>query len=368
MSKKKILIICPNPIGYAPAQRLKYEQYFKRWEDNGYELTVKPFMSEKMQSVVYKKGFFFTKVIETLKSYIQRIALLPKVKNYDIVYYFLWVTPFGPPIMEWLYCKLSKSIIYDIDDLVYIKNTSNTWYIDLLKGHSKPIYLMKKAGHVITCTPYLDQYVRKLNQNTTDISSTVDTEIRYKCVNKYSNDNPLTIGWSGSHSTIIHFLTIKNVLVKIQQKYPFVKFKLMGGNDVKVDGLKIESKEWSEEIEISTLQTFDIGIYPLPNKEWVYGKSGLKAIQYMALGIPTIATAIGTNFRVIEDGVSGFLANTEEEWIEKLSLLIENPNLRKRLGEAARKKVENEFSLNANSGKYLSAFESVLKKIESDFF
>ena len=124
---------------------------------------------------------------------------------------------------------------------------------------------MKRADHVITCTPYLDKFVRQFIQHTTDISSTVEIN-QYVPVNKFTNDSPLTIGWSGSHSTIRHFLTIKNVLLHIQQKYPEVKISVMGGIHVKVDGLKIESTEWSEEKEIATLQTFDIGIYPLPNE------------------------------------------------------------------------------------------------------
>ena len=219
---------------------------------------------------------------------------------------------------------------------------------------------MKKAEHIITCTPYLDEFVRKYNRNTTDISSTVDTAQKYNCVNLYSNDKPLTIGWSGSHSTIRHFVTIKNVLVAIQQKYPDIKIMVMGGSNIQIPDLNVASTEWSEEKEIATLQSFDIGIYPLPNEQWVYGKSGLKAIQYMALGIPTIATAIGTNFRVIENGISGYLVNSEEEWIERLTLLIENPTLRKKIGTAGRLKVEEFFSVDANKHKYLDAFNELI--------
>ena len=218
---------------------------------------------------------------------------------------------------------------------------------------------MKKAEHVITCTPYLDEFVRKYNSNTTDISSIVNTAKKYNCVNLYSYDKPLNISWSESHSTIRYFVTIKNVLVAIQQKYPGIKIMVMGGSNIQIPGLNVESTEWSEEKEMATLQSFDIGIYPLPNEQWVFGKSGLKAIQYMALGIPTIATAIGTNFRVIENGISGYLVNSEEEWIEKLILLIENPALRKKIGMGGRLKVEEFFSVDANKQKYLDAFNKL---------
>lgn len=356
---KKILIICPHPVNYVPGQRLKYEQYFSNWSENGYEVTVKPFMSEKLQSIVYKEGHYATKIIETLKGYLQRTALLFSLQNYDLVYCFLWVTPFGLPLFEKLFCFFSKKVIYDIDDLVYTKSTASKWYIRLLKGYSKPIYLMRKAHHVITCTPYLDKFAQQYNPHTTDISSTVDTQLRYIPINAYNNNKNLVIGWSGSHSTVRHLLTIENVLKKIQNKYPNVIIRAMGGTGIKVEGLVIESLAWREDIEISTLQTYDIGIYPLPDEEWVYGKSGLKAIQYMALGIPTVATAIGTNFRVIEDGISGFLVTSEEEWIQRLSQLIENPDLRRQIGKKAREKIVNEFSIAANNYKYLSVFRQL---------
>jgi L-malate glycosyltransferase len=357
--KKKILVVCPHPEGIVPGQRLKYEQYFESWRSNGYEITVAPFMSLKMQNIVYKKGFLFTKVTETIKGYFKRIKLLFDLKNYDIVYYFLWVTPFGPPIFERLFCNFSKKIIYDIDDLVYSKNKTTSWYIRILKGYSKPIFLMKKAHHIITCTPYLDEFVKKYNTNTTDISSTVDTEKRYTVVNEYNNNKPIVIGWSGSHSTIKHFLTIENVLKRIQQKYPTAIVKVIGGANVLIEGVQVESCDWNEKIEISTLQSFDIGIYPLPNEEWVFGKSSLKAIQYMALGIPTVATAIGTNFRVIENEISGFLVTNEDEWVERISQLIDNPDLRKAIGQAARKKIETEFSIKANAPKYISILKNL---------
>ena len=359
--RKRILIVCPSPAGFAPGQRLKYEQYFENWRENDYDITIKPFVSNSFQKIIYKKGYFFSKSYYTLLGYLNRISLLGRLKKYDIVYIFLWVTPFGLPLFETLYCRLAKKIIYDIDDLVYTTSMNAPWYSKLFKTKYKPIYLMKNAGHVITCTPYLDQFVRRFNNNTTDISSTVDTSQKYVCVNSYTNDDPLVIGWSGSHSTIQYFMILKNVLIAIQKKYPSIIIRVMGGSNIEIADLRVESTEWSDEKEIATLQSFDIGIYPLPDEQWVYGKSGLKAIQYMALGVPTIATAIGTNFRVIENEVSGYLVNNEEEWIEKLTMLIENPDLRKKIGMAGRLKVEKYFSVSANQQKYLNAFNTLLQ-------
>ena len=254
---------------------------------------------------------------------------------------------------------VSKKIVYDIDDLVYLRNVKSKAHplVNFIKGRKKPLYLMKAADHVITCTPYLDEFVRQYNKNTTDISSTVDTD-RYVPVNTYSNDKKLTLGWSGSVSTIKYFYLLSNVLKRLSRQYEF-DILVMGGTDVKIEGLMINAVEWSENREISTLQQIDIGLYPLPDEEWVLGKSGLKAIQYMALGIPTVATAVGANFRVIENGVSGYLVNSEDEWVEKLSMLIADPLLRRSIGEAARKKVEAKFSIKANASSYLQILNEV---------
>lgn len=357
---KKLLIICPYPEGVAPSQRLKYEQYFDAFRENGWEIRVEPFISDSFWKVIYKKGKVFSKAWYTISGYVRRLKLLGRIRKYDVVYLHLWASPFGPPLMEKWIRRRAKKLIYDIDDLIYLKNTSskNNSMIGFLKGRQKPLYLMKHADHVVTCTPYLDEFVRRFNSNTTDISSTVDTIHRYQPVNNYQNDHPIVIGWSGSHSTSKYFLLLAGVFKKLALTKNF-RLLVMGDASLKIDGLEVKAIPWKEEHEIETLQRFDIGVYPLPDEEWVYGKSGLKAIQYMALGIPTVATAIGTNFRVIENGVSGFLVGPEEEWLIALSNLIENAELRRVIGMNARKKVEQEFSVAANKNTYLQIINSI---------
>lgn len=359
MKHKKLLIICPYPENVAPSQRLKFEQYYPVFKNEGYVITTSPFINKSFWKIIYGKGNFLNKVRYTLEGYLRRVADLFRVRKFDVVYVHLWGTPIGPPIYEWLLKKLARSIIYDIDDLVYLKNTESKAHplITYIKGRQKPICLMKWADHVITCTPHLDKFVKQYNQRTTDISSTVDTDA-YQPVNPYTNQKPVTIGWSGSLSTSKYFYLLEDVLKKLAHKYQF-NLLVIGDASVKIEGLSIEAVAWTEASELYNLQRIDIGVYPLPNEEWVLGKSGLKAIQYMALGIPTVATAIGANFRVIENEVSGFLVTIEAEWIESIGRLIVDPELRKRMGVAARKKVEAEFSIHANAVKYLAVLEEV---------
>jgi L-malate glycosyltransferase len=126
--------------------------------------------------------------------------------------------------------------------------------------------------------------------------------------------------------------------------------------------VEVEALQWKEEYEIEVISQFDIGVYPLPDEEWVLGKSGLKALQYMALGIPTIATAIGTIHRIIEDGKNGFLVHTKEEWKQQIIALMTDERLRQEIGSKAAKTVEQFYSIRSNKDKYLGILDDLVTK------
>ena len=218
---------------------------------------------------------------------------------------------------------------------------------------------MRRARHIITCTPALDKFARQFNQNTTDISSTINTNT-YQPVNSYSNiaGKPITLGWSGSHSTERYLSLLADVLREVA-KQRNIRLIVIGSGNFTIPGVQVESIAWNSETEVADLQRIDIGLYPLPDDPWVYGKSGLKALQYMALGIPTVATAIGTNFRVIHHEKCGLLVKTDQEWITGLLDLIDNPEKRRSLGLAGRDRVEKYYSIKANQNVYLAIFDKV---------
>lgn len=218
---------------------------------------------------------------------------------------------------------------------------------------------MKRARHVITCTPFLDNYARQFTQHTTDISSTINTDT-YQPVNTYRNGQTLTIGWSGSHSTSQYLSLLTDVLRKVKAAFD-IRILVIGDPEFTIPGMEITTIAWNRDTEVEDLQQIDIGLYPLPDEQWVHGKSGLKALQYMALGIPTVATAIGANYRVMEHEVSGFLVNTQEEWYNALVRLIKDPELRSQIGKNARARVEQYYSIRANRDTYLSIVKKVIE-------
>lgn len=358
---KKILIICPYPWNTAPSQRLKYEQYLGYLSQNGYEFEVIPFFDLGTYKILYSKNKTIKKIFGTFKGFIRRFLDLYKVYKSDGIFITLNVVPLGPSFLEWLYVKLAKKTIYDIDDMIFHLRTAPTNRITkFLKSKKRYYFLLEKANHCITCTPELDNIARRYNQNTTDISSTINTKT-YIPINKYEDKKDLIIGWTGSHSTVPYLHLLDSVLQELSKKYKF-KLLVMGTSNFEISGVNIECVKWSSNIEISTLQRMDIGLYPLPDDEWVKGKSGLKALQYMAMGLPVVASNLGCNERVIENNVSGLLVNEMHEWYKSISNLIEQNQLRRFLGQNARLRVKKYFSIEANKKTYLSIFNSTFKK------
>lgn len=357
-NKKKILLLCPHPEGYVPGQRLKYEQYLDIFRQNGYTVDVSPFMSEAFQKIVYTRGNYAKKVFWTLAGYFRRMGELFKIRQYDIVYVFLWVTPFGPPFFEKLVRRLGKSVIYDIDDMIYLqdhKSKANP-VISKLKGKTKPIYLFKSADAVITSTDAIQDFASKLNNNVVHIPVTIDTA-RYRPKDSYVvRDRPIVLGWSGSMSTSPYLHLLDDVLKELRKEINFTLL-VMGDEHFAIEGITVEALPWKEVYEVEVIRRFDIGLYPLPANDWVLGKGGGKALQYMAAGVPTVATDVGINYKIISHNENGFLVKTKEEWADALRKLIHHEALRKSVGIKAVKTIEEMYSVNTNKEKYLQILD-----------
>ena len=360
---RRLLVVCPHPENVAPGQRLKYEQYFDHWRANGYDVVVSPFMTRRFQSIVYQPGRILEKVLWVGWGYLRRIRDFLRLPFYDGAYIFLWVTPLGLPFFKGLFAAAGKRFVYDIDDMVFLGHSSEAnRFIQVLKGRRKMPFLMGRADHVIVCTPYLKAFVQRHNPKTTDISSTIDTD-SYVPVNPYTNDRRLTVGWSGSHSTAKYLHLLDDVLKEMAGEIDF-RLKVIGDPGFSMDAVEVDAQEWSEATEVQDLQEIDIGLYPLPDEEWVLGKSGLKALQYMALGIPTVATRVGANSRIIRDGENGFLVVDQEGWKNRLRELASTPDLRRQIGERATRTVSERFSVHANQDAYLGVLDGVFGERE----
>ncbi|MCE2962635.1 MAG: glycosyltransferase family 4 protein [Chitinophagales bacterium] len=359
MSAKSILFICPYPFGKAPSQRLKFEQYFDYFRLQGFEVMQSSFQSEAMWNAVYKEGGLPTKIFQTILGYWRRCLILWKLPKYDIVYIHLWVTPFGPPFFEWLYSKIAKKIIYDIDDLVFMENASeaNSW-IAKLKGKKKPIFLMKTAKAIITTTPYLLDYCRQWNSNVYAIPPSLD-ENKYFPIDKKENKK-LTIGWMGSHTTEAYLEIVKPALEEFAKEMDY-QFILMGAKEFDIESVETIRYEWMADKENEVLNRIDIALYPLRDEVWSQGKFGGKLIQYFAAGLPTIVSDVNdSNRQVVTQNENGILVkNSSQDWLNALRLLAKDAQLRKNIGQKARVEFLKKYSIEANKAIYLKIINSV---------
>jgi glycosyltransferase involved in cell wall biosynthesis len=349
-------------VGVAAGQRLKYEQYFDGWEKDGFQITVSSFMDKRLWDIVYQKGYFFSKILGTIRGYLRRYRDLFRVGSYDTIYVFMWVTPLGSSLFERLFQFLSKRLIYDIEDNVFqgAGNSINP-FMKFIKSPSKTTFLIKNADHVITSTPDLNDYCLTLNlkKQCTYISSSINTD-RFIPTNKYSNSEIVTVGWTGTFSSKAYLDILSDVFVDLSKHCDF-KLLVIGNFEYELPGVDLEVIQWSSEREVEDLQRIDIGVYPLPFNDWVSGKSGLKAIQYMAFGLPTVATEVGHTPKIITDNVNGLLVKTLEDWSYALDTLLKSPSLRRQLGEEARISVLANYSTHVIASNYLTILNSSSK-------
>ena len=362
-----LLVLCPFPEGIAPAQRLKYEQYIDDWRDRGMKVTVSPFMSQRLFDVAWTQGHLLTKVIGTLLGMFRRIFDLLRVPFYDGVYVFLWVTPLGPPIFETLVRLLTRKLIYDIDDNVHVGHELSNEYnpnplLRLLKGKGKPIYLMANADHVITSSPFLEEEALRFNSvgQATYITSSVDTAHFVPRSKRPPNDK-IVIGWTGTFSSRPFIDAITPMLRRLSALRDF-EFRIVGNFEHEIPGVDCKVVRFDINTEIADLHHFDIGIYPLADELFVYGKSGLKAIVYMALGLPVVASAVGTTPLLYEHGDIGMMVRNDDEWLDALTRLIDSEDQRREKGAQARKVAVSHYSRQAVCEDYWKILDGVLQR------
>lgn len=357
----KILLMVPDIFDTAPGLRFRIEQWMPFLEKEGIEFAFSPFKSPELHKIIYKPGHYMTKSWLIFLSYLKRVKEAIKVCQFDAVFLKHEAAIIGPAIIETLIHRSKVPIIYDMDDAYFVRYISPTnKYFSYLKFPGKTDRICKLSAHIVVGNSYLRDYALQHNSNVTIIPTTIDTK-KYTVKEINPNKEKLTIGWTGSHSTLQHLDTLKSALLKLRNKHPF-KLHVIGGTNFDLPGVEVYAQDWKAETEVSDLHNFDIGIMPLPDNEITRGKCGLKALQCMAIGIPTVCSPVGVNSEIIQDGVNGFLASTDDEWVEKLSLLIESPELQIRLGQAGRKTVEEWYSAEVQVPRMLEVLRFVVRK------
>ncbi|MBS1637323.1 MAG: glycosyltransferase family 4 protein [Bacteroidetes bacterium] len=354
----KILFISDHRLNRSPSQRYRYEQYLSFFREQGYDLSFSELINAKDDAVFYGKGRLLQKVWVMVKSIGIRFRDLRRAGHFDIIFIQREALFIGSSFFEKRFFRSGARVIFDFDDSIWLLDTSpenKKW--EWLKNPGKTAVNIANAHAVIAGNAYLADYARQFNKAVYIIPTTIDTDF-HKPMPELRGQGPVVIGWSGSLSTIKHFEYALPFLKKLKQKYgDAIAIKVIGDGHYKNEELHTISQNWNATDEVRDLNTFDIGIMPLPHDEWAKGKCGLKGLSYMACGVPAVMSPVGVNTEIIQHGQNGFLADNTDEWVAVLSELIENKALRERTGQAGRETILAQYSVEANKQKYLQVLQ-----------
>jgi glycosyltransferase involved in cell wall biosynthesis len=354
-----VLFLLPYPLGFAPSQRFRVESYFELLQANGIGFQTEEFLDAKTWNILYKKGSFVKKTYAVVKGFLRRLFFIFfKAHRYQYIFIHREATPLGPPFLEWWISRVLKcKIIYDFDDAIWIPNvTEGNKIARFVKCFWKVKWICKWSHKISAGNDFLEAYAKQYNGNVLLNPTCVDTEDKYSIVAPQGSQPPV-IGWTGSHSTVRFLAVGIPAIKKLEQKQ---RFRFLTICD-KEPGFGVQCQEfirWNKETEIEDLARINIGIMPLMDDAWSEGKCGFKLIQYMALGIPAVASPVGVNKKIVDHGINGYLCQTEEEWTERLAELLNDEQKRIEFGKRGREKIVKEYSIAANASNFLSLFSN----------
>jgi len=324
----------------AASTRYRLEQYVTGLARQGIDLQIRYLLGNK-----YLLRTFNGKAIPwsyLLRSGWDRIGELRRLKCFDAAMIHCELFPLMPGWVEQR--LLSGPYIYDFDDAFYLKyRIGRLGVMRPLLGNKFDI-MMHNATAITAGNKDLAEYARGNNINTHLLPTVVDTD-RY-IPSQHTLSDVLTVGWVGTPSTAPYLAELVGPLSQIGTEFP-VKLVVIGGKAPLIPNISVEEILWSEHNEVALINTFDVGVMPLPDDDWARGKCAFKLIQYMSCAVPVIASRVGANIDVVQKDC-GILVSGEQEWVDALRFLRNQPEQRQTMGLAGRERIEQNYSLHCN--------------------
>lgn len=355
----KVLTLIPSQKGHSPGQRGSIELWEKALAPAGIELDYAPFETEKLRRILYTSGSRAAKTLEMVKGYVERLQLLKRLNEYDAVFVYREAALLGPAFLEKLIAR-KKPIIYQLDDPLFVpyKSPSNG-YFSYLKFFGKIKEIIRISKVVIANSSHIRDYALQFNKNVWQVPSIVDTK-QFAYQPFPENTEKVCVGWSGSPTTLKNIKLVEKPLQRISSE-EICGIHLIGGTDFDLKDVNYTAQKWSGATEVEDLRKMQIGLVPLPENSWNKYKFIMKTAQYMALGIVPVGTPMASNTEVIRHGENGFLAGTDDEWVDYLKILIEDAELRNKMSAQAALDAQANYSLEANMPKVIEAFRAAVK-------
>lgn len=318
---------------------MRFAQYVPNLRESGIEVELAPLLRDD-----YLVRLYAGRPVawgQILRDYAGRLFRLVKARSFDLLWIEKELFPELPAWFEKLLRMSGVRYVVDYDDAIFHNYDLSS--SPLRKMLSQKIDVVMRCASLVVCgNEYLAERARRAGAARVEILPTVVDLERYPLAGKHEA-RELVVGWVGSASTAKYLDIVVPSLVQLASERP-VRLRVIGAR-YEAPGLTVECRAWSEADEADQIREFDIGIMPLVDSPWERGKCGYKLIQYMACGIPVIASPVGVNRTIVEDGVNGFLAASPEEWGDALRTLGGDAARRSAMGARGRQAVEQRYSL-----------------------
>ncbi|MCC1498226.1 glycosyltransferase family 4 protein [Alcanivorax sp. 1008] len=324
------------------SSRYRTYQYLDAFRAAGLACVVKPLFDEAYLAHKYRHGK--ASWFGAFAALVGRLWAVLTVPARSIVMIEYELLPYFPAVLErWLVFRGCRMLV-DYDDALFHQydQHGSVWVRRLLGG--KIATVMRLAHTVVAGNEYLADYAKCAGARRVEIIPTVIDLLRYPARQQAHAQPVFTIGWIGSPSTANYLYEIAPALAEFCARVP-ARVRLVGSGPVALPGVPVDLVTWQEHTEVDEISGFEVGIMPLPDEPWARGKCGFKLIQYMACGLPVIASPVGVNAQLVEHGVNGFQASTVEQWLASLHDLYQDAELRQRLGAAGRQRVAQQYCL-----------------------
>ncbi|NQU11827.1 glycosyltransferase family 4 protein [bacterium] len=362
----KVLFL-PQTSALGPSSRYRVYQLLPHLERLGIQGAVSPGIDDDRYRRIYQDaGAAPGKLAAWRAARRQRAEDLRRVDQFDAVFVQKGVLP-GISRLETVFAK-RRPLVYDFDDAVWLPRVGGNPLLRLAHRESRFRDILRSVTAVIAGNDHLAEYARQFNSHVTVVPTGIDWG-KYPEVSSQPFDSaqglrqsavrtarPATIGWIGSRSTLAYLKSLGPVFRELG-----IVPRVIASGDPAALGFDVDFVPWQPETELTELAKLDIGLAPLPDTPWEQGKCGAKLLQYLACGIPAVASPVGVHRQIIRHGENGLLASTPAEWRDCLSQLLEDPVLCQRLGAAGRRTVEATYDLSQIAQQVAAVIRSVTR-------
>jgi len=353
----KVLALASYPVE-AACTRFRISQFVGPLKEHGIDVTLRPLLNGRTFAELYRPAALPRTALALVGAMLRRVEDLLKAHKFDALFVQREAMLFGPPLVEWLAMRVSGCpMVLDLDDATYISYRSPTYgrLGSALKWFGKTDDLIRWA-QIVTCgNQSIAGHVTAQGKPAVVIPTVVDLDVFTPTAKSKPEEIPI-LGWIGTHSTYPFLESIYPALQQLARTHSF-RLKVVGSGKqtIRIPGVDVESLSWNMEREVEDFRSFDVGLYPMLEDDWSVAKSGFKAIQYMAVGIPYVTTPVGTCAEIGEAGTTHLFAGDQDEWSNALSSLLTDVSLRRRMGIAGRQHALQNYGMQKQTEKLAQA-------------